>query len=77
MLAKRKYNIGEQVKIQTVDDTGIVYYDCEVIDSKRVQMYVNGGLETEYKLRTINNKIELYFIRTEKELDLKNPRKEL
>lgn len=77
MEVKRKYNIGDKVKIQTVNDTGIVYYDCEIINSKRVQMYVNGGLETEYKLRTINNKIELYFIRTEKELDLTNPGKEL
>ena len=67
-----KYNIGDKVKIQTVNDTGIVYYDCEIIDSKRVQMYVNGGWETDYRLRTIDNKLGFYFFRTEKELDLVN-----
>lgn len=77
MHVKRKYNIGDKVKIQTQNDDGIVYYDCEIIDSKRVQMYVNGGWETEYRLRTIDNKLELYFIRTEKELDLTNPGRKL
>lgn len=77
MEIKRKYNIGDKVKIQTQNDNGWVWYDCEIIDSKRVQMYINGGWETEYKLRTINNKLELYFTRTEKELDFTNPRKEV
>lgn len=72
MEVKREYNIGDKVKIQTFNDTGIVYYDCEIVDSKRVQMYVNGGWETEYRLRTINNKLGFYFIRTGKELDLIN-----
>ena len=58
MEIKRKYNIGDKVKIQTQNDKGLIWYECEIIDSKRVQMYVNGGLETEYKLRTINNKID-------------------
>lgn len=71
-MSERKYNIGDKVKIQTQNDDGIVYYDCEIIDSERVQMYVNGGLETEYKLRTIDNKLGFYFIRTRKELDLMN-----
>jgi len=35
-------------------------------------MYVNGGWETDYRLRTIDNKLGFYFFRTEKELDLIN-----
>ena len=77
MEVKRKYNIGDKVKIQTQNDKGWVWYDCEIIDSKRVQMYVNGGWETDYRLRTIDNKLGFYFFRTEKELDLTNPGKGL
>ena len=77
MLVERKYNIGDKVKIQTINDNRIVYYDCEIIDSKRVQMYVNGGWETDYRLRTIDNKLGFYFFRIEKELDLMNPGKGL
>jgi len=77
MLVERKYNIGDKVKIQTINDNRIVYYDCEIIDSKRVQMYVNGGWETDYRLRTIDNKLGFYFFRIEKELDLTNPGKGL
>ena len=56
MLVKRKYNIGDKVKIQTTNNNGIVYYDCEIIDCERKQIYVNGESENVYKLRTINNK---------------------
>ena len=35
-------------------------------------MYVNGGWVTDYRLRTIDNKLGFYFFRTEKELDLVN-----
>ena len=76
MIAKRKYNIGDKVKIQTTNDNGIVYYDCEIIDCERKQIYVNGESENVYKLRTINNKLTLYFSIDEGELELLNSRKE-
>ena len=76
MLAKRKYNIGDKVKIQTTNDDGIVSYDCEIIDCERKQVYINGESENVYKLRTINNKLTLYFFIDEGELELLDSRKE-
>ena len=76
MLVKRKYNIGDKVKIQTTNDDIIVYYDCEVIGCERKQVYINGEFENVYKLQTIN-KPTLYFFRDECELDLMNSRKEV
>ena len=76
MLAKRKYNIGDKVKIQTTNNNGIVYYDCEIIDYERKQIYVNGEYENVYKLRTINNKLTLYFFIDERELELLDSGKE-
>lgn len=67
MLVKRKYNIGDKVKIQTQNDKGLVYYDCEIIDCERKQVYINGESENVYKLRTIN-KPTFYFFRNECEL---------
>ena len=77
MVVKRKYDIGEKVEIQTVDDNGIVCYDCEIIGCERKQIYVNGEYENVYKLQTIDNNPTFYFFRYECELDLMNPRKEL
>ena len=76
MLAKRKYNIGDKVKIQTQNDKGLIYYDCEIIDCERKQVYINGESENVYKLRTINNKFILYFFIDECELELLDSRKE-
>ena len=76
MIAKRKYNIGDKVKIQTTNNNGIVHYDCEIIDCERKQIYVNGESENVYKLRTINNKLTLYFFIDECELELLDSRKE-
>ena len=69
MLVKRKYNIGDKVKIQTTNDDGIVYYDCEIIDCERKQIYINGKSENVYKLQTINSKPTFYFFRDEWELE--------
>ena len=76
MLAKRKYNIGDKVKIQTQNDKGLVFFICEIIDCKRKQVYINGEYENVYKLQTIN-KPTFYFFRDECELELMNPRKEV
>ena len=65
---KRKYNIGDKVKIQTTNDDGIVYYDCEIIGYERKQVYINGEHENVYKLQTIN-KPTFYFSKDEKELN--------
>ena len=74
MLVKRKYNIGEQVKIQTQNDDGPICFVCTIMDSTRVQSFVNGDLETIYRLQTINSPT-LYFYRSEDELELMNPKK--
>jgi hypothetical protein len=76
MLVKRKYNIGDKVKIQTQNDKGWVWYDCEIIDCERKQIYVNGEYENVYKLQTVDNPT-FCFYRCEGELDLMNPRKEV
>lgn len=76
MLAKRKYNIGDKVKIQTQNDKGLVFFICEIIDCERKQVYINGEYENVYKLQTIN-KPTFYFFRAECELELMNPRKEV
>ena len=76
MKVKRKYNIGDKVKIQTTNNDIIVYYDCEIIGYERKQVYINGKSENVYKLQTINSKPTFYFFRDECELDLMNPRKE-
>ena len=68
MKVKRKYNIGDKVKIQTTNDDIIVYYDCEIIGFQRKQVYINGEHENVYKLQTIN-KPTFYFSRDEKELN--------
>ena len=73
MLAKRKYNIGDKVKIQTQNDKGLVWYDCEIIGSTR---YINEKYENVYRLQTIDINPTLYFYRCEGELDLMNPRKD-
>lgn len=65
---KRKYNIGDKVKIQTANDDGIVYHDCEIIDCERKQVYINEEHENVCKLQTIN-KPTFYFSRDEKELN--------
>lgn len=75
MEVKRKYNIGDKVKIQTQNDKGWVWYDCEIVDSERKQIYINGEYENIYKLQTIDNKYTFYFFRCEGELDLMNPEK--
>ena len=77
MEIKRKYNIGDKVKIQTQNDKGLVWYDCEIIGSTREQIYINGEYENVYKLQTIGNNPTLYFYRCEGELDLMNPRNEV
>ena len=77
MLVKRKYNIGDKVKIQTTNNDIIVYYDCEIIGFQRKQIYINGESENVYKLQTINSKPTFYFFRDECELELMNPRKEV
>lgn len=74
MLVKRKYNIGDKVKIQTQNYKGLVWYDCEIIDSTR---YINEEYENVYRLQTIDTNPTLYFYRCEGELDLMNPRKEV
>ena len=76
MLVKRKYNIGDKVKIQTQNDKGLVWYDCEIIDSTREQIYINREYENVYRLQTIDNSPRFYFYRCEGELDLMNQRKE-
>lgn len=76
MLVKRKYSIGDKVKIQTTNNDIIVYYDCEIIGFQRKQVYINGECENVYKLQTINSKPTFYFFRDECELELMNPRKE-
>ena len=75
MKVKRKYNIGDKVKIQTQNDKGLVFFICEIIDCERKQVYINGEYENVYKLQTIN-KPTFYFFRAECELELMNPRKE-
>ena len=77
MEIKRKYNIGDKVKIQTVNDNGWVWYDCIIIDSERKQIYINGDYENIYKLQPVGNNPPFYFYRCEGELDLMNPRKEV
>ena len=74
MLAKRKYNIGDEVKIQTQNDKGLVWYDCEIIGSTR---YINEEYENVYRLQSIDTNPTLYFYRCEGELNLMNPRKEV
>ena len=74
MLAKRKYNIGDKVKIQTQNDKGLVWYDCEIIGSTR---YINEEYENVYRLQSIDTNPTLYFYRCEGELNLMNPRKEV
>ena len=76
ILVKRKYNIGDKVKIQTTNNDIIVYYDCEIIGFQRKQVYINGESENVYKLQTINSTPTFYFFRDEWELELMNPRKE-
>ena len=57
MLVKRKYNIGDKVKIQTQNDKGLVWYDCEILDSTREQIYINGEYENHAHLtKTVDSK---------------------
>ena len=76
-MSERKYNIGDKVKIQTQNDKGLVWYDCEIIGSTRGQIYINGKYENVYRLQIINSNPTVYFYRCEGELDLMNPRKEV
>lgn len=40
-MSERKYNIGDKVKIQTQNDKGWVWYDCEIIDRERKQVHID------------------------------------
>lgn len=60
---------SKQIKIKTVNDNGVVYYDCEIIGYHRKQIYINGEYENVYELQTIDTKPTFYFFRDEKELN--------
>ena len=64
MKVKRKYNIGDKVKIQTQNDKGLVFFICEIIDCEREQVYINGEYENVYKQAVIFASAALIYIST-------------